>query len=202
MGPRNLELPSAAILMSSGPNERQKKWIYQSIHSRFLFSVSFFLKFSGCAAAPQPRLKSPPLKKKRKGTSRDGYNVSSNGLTRGGQELNGIPILRSRTLKREREKVQENGPYCRMQSMHRPRPFPFPVPSQAHFTYITVVVYRGLALITSNRFHSGFKFKYLTICDNYPFIDVTIPTFHLCLFWGEAGPDRDMGLNYSVQSPI
>ncbi|KAF3124761.1 hypothetical protein TWF569_001195 [Orbilia oligospora] len=99
-----------------------------------------------------------------------------------------------------------------MQSMHQPRPFPFPVPSQAHFTYITVVVYRGVRIDvgpcstvifrTSNRFHSGFKFKYLTICDNYPFIDVTIPTFHLCLFWGEAGPDRDMGLNYSVQSPI
>ncbi|KAF3240999.1 hypothetical protein TWF217_000681 [Orbilia oligospora] len=152
MGPRNLELPSAAILMSSGPNERQKKWIYQSIHSRFLFSVSFFLKFSGCAAAPQPRLKSPPLKKKRKGTSRDGYNAWA------------IPAVLGRGVDR--------GP-C------------------------STVIFR-----TSNRFHSGFKFKYLTICDNYPFIDVTIPTFHLCLFWGEAGPDRDMGLNYSVQSPI
>ncbi|KAF3298485.1 hypothetical protein TWF132_000293 [Orbilia oligospora] len=135
MGPRNLELPSAAILMSSGPNERQKKWIYQSIHSRFLFSVSFFLKFSGCAAAPQPRL--VPW---------------------------AIPAVLGRGVDR--------GP-C------------------------STVIFR-----TSNRFHSGFKFKYLTICDNYPFIDVTIPTFHLCLFWGEAGPDRDMGLNYSVQSPI
>ncbi|KAF3180612.1 hypothetical protein TWF751_010987 [Orbilia oligospora] len=171
MGPRNLELPSAAIFMSSGPNERQKKWIYQSIHSRFLFSVSFFLKFSGCAAAPQPRLKSPPLKKKRKGTSRDGYN----GIWK--PDLLALsPVLAFRALSWAIPAVLgrgvDRGP-C------------------------STVIFR-----TSNRFHSGFKFKYLTICDNYPFIDVTIPTFHLCLFWGEAGPDRDMGLNYSVQSPI